>query len=183
MTKSGFSLIEILIVVSILAFTIPIVFGLFFINLQSQTKVLILQEVKRNGDSALNTIEYLVKNRAYTLYSDADLTTEVCTTRSSSATLTSSSTVYFVDKNGASFNFAVDQNKLASFSATISPNPSYLTNVRVAVSNFTMSCNRTSSFNPPLVTIAFTVSQPSGNTRHEQQSTLNYQTKIKMTAF
>lgn len=181
--KKGFSIIELLIVIAIIAFTLPVVFSLFFATLQSQTKVLILQEVKRNGDFALDVIEDLVRTRAYAIYSDEELTTEVCSTKTSTLTPTSSGTVFFSDSSGSSFYFAPQSQKIASYSAVINPNPYYLTSDKVVVSNFTISCNRTAVLSPPIVSISFSVAQPATDVRHEQQATLNYQTKIKLRSY
>ena len=183
MKRSGFSLIELLVVIGIISFTLPVMFSLFFASLQSQTKVLILQEVKRNGDSALDIIGNLIKSRGYAIYSDQALTTEVCSTKTGTQTASSSATVYFTDPDGASFYFAPNGTKIASYSAIINPNPYDLTNNRVVVSNFSISCNRTSSLSPPLVSISFSINQPTTDTRQEQRATLNYQTKIKLRSY
>lgn len=178
--KKGFTLIELIIAMGIVAFTLPVVFGLFLVNLQTRTKVLILQQVKRNGDNALAAIDSLVHTRAYALYSDPDLTTEVCTTTSGSGTPTSSNTVYIKDPTGAQLYFALDNGKIASYSAVISPNPVYLTNSKVVVSNFSLSCERTATFSPPLISINFQVSQLGIPQTHEEKAVLYYQTKTKL---
>lgn len=178
--KKGFTLIELIISLAVLALTLPVVFSLFLVNLQSRTKILILQQVKRNGDDALAIIENLVHTRAYALYSDANLTTEVCSTTSGSSTPTSSSTVYMKDSNGNRFYFYLTNGQMASDSAVISPNPAYLTNSKVVVSNFSLSCDRSSTFSPPLVTISFQVSQLGSPQTREEKATLYYQTKTKL---
>lgn len=178
--KLGFTLIELILAMSVFAITLPVVFGLFFLNLQTRTKVLILQQVKRNGDDALATIDSLVHTRGYALYSDQAMTTEVCSTISGSSTPTSSSTVYFKDPVGTKFYFALDNGKIASYSASMSPNPAYLTNGKVVVSGLDISCERSSTFSPPLISISFAVSQLGSPVRHEEKASLNYQTKTKL---
>ncbi|MGB4966138.1 MAG: type II secretion system protein [Microgenomates group bacterium] len=179
-TKYGFTLIELIVSLGVLALTLPVVFSLFLINLQSRTKILILQQVKRNGDDALASIEQLVHTRASALYSDAALTTEVCSTTSGTTTPTSSNTVYMKDSSGNRFYFYLSNGQIASDSAVISPNPLYLTNTKVVVSNFSLSCERTSSFSPPLVSIGFQVSQFGSPATREGKATLYYQTKTKL---
>lgn len=179
----GFTLIELMVAIGVTTLLLPILFSLFFITIQSQAKVLILQEVKRNGDFALNNFEYLVKNRAVTIYADEAKTTEVCTTVSGLTTPSSSNTVYFADSNGDLFYFAINGEKIASYSAVISPNPANLTNSKVVVSGFTISCKRNSTFTPPVVSISFSITNPAAATRHEEKALLNYQTKIKLRSY
>lgn len=183
MKNKGFTLIELLIVIAIIGLTLPVLFSLFITTLQSQAKIVILQNVKKNGDSALDQINYLVQNRIYTIYSDQALTTEVCTTRSGLSTPTSSQTVYFADKGGNSFYLAQVNDKIASYSSSISPNPYYLTTPLVKVTNFVISCSRTSSYSPPLIDVAFSVSQLDSATRHENTANLDYRTKIKLRSY
>lgn len=178
--KQGFTLIELIVALGVLTLTLPVVFSLFLINLQSRTKILILQQVKRNGDDALANIEQLVHTRANALYSDAALTTEVCSTTSGTSTPTSSNTVYMKDSSGNRFYFYLSNGQIASDSAVISPNPLFLTNTKVVVSNFSLSCERTSAFSPPLVNIAFQVSQLGTPATREERATLYYQTKTKL---
>lgn len=178
--KKGFTLIEVIVALGVLSLTLPVVFSLFLVNLQTRTKILILQQVKRNGDDALATIDSLVHTRAFALYSDAALTTEVCSTTSGSTTPTSSNTVYMKDSSGNRFYFYLNNGQIASDSAVLSPNPVYLTNNKVAVSSFVLTCDRTSTFSPPLVTISFQVSQLGSPLTREEKATLYYQTKTKL---
>lgn len=182
-SRKGFTLLELLVAIGVVTLLMPVLFSIFFATLQSQTAVAILSQVKRDGDGALSTLEYLIKNRAFAIYSDAGGTTEVCSTVSGFSTPTSSATVYFADSAGTLFSFALDGNRIASYSASISPNPAYLTSTKVVASNFSISCNRTSSFSPPIVSVSFTVANPASATRHEEKATLNYQTKIKLRSY
>ena len=181
----SFTLIELVIVIGVIAISLPVIFGLFFLNLQAQSRIYILQEVKRNGDYTLNVMQNIIKNRAYAIYSDSGLTTEVCSTKSGSGTLSSfsGSILYFRDVNGDGFYFDVTTNKIASHSAAINPNPYLLTNEKVSISSFDLSCMRTSVFSPPIVSVSFTVSQAGTPTRHEERASLNYQTKIKLKSY
>jgi prepilin-type N-terminal cleavage/methylation domain-containing protein len=188
MSKKGFTLIEMLIVIAIIAITLPVVFSIFVVSLQSQAKVFVLQNVKKNGDSALDVIEYLVKNKIYTIYSDSGLTNEVCTTRSNQgtdATYSSSSgnPLYFADKDGNSFYVDQVNDSGTTRIAYYYPDAHFLTTPLVAVQNFSISCSRSSFLSPPVIAISFTVSQLDSVTRHENTATLNYQTKIKLRSY
>lgn len=168
--QKGFTMIELIIVLAILGILMPAGFAMFMANLRAQTKVLILQQVKRNGDAALDTMESLIKIQGQSL-EEAD-GTAVCDTSGSSY----SGDVYFVDPDGQRFMFHQLTERIASESATTA----YLTSDRVTVSNFVLSCSRESQFTAPLVSIAFDVQQAQMTTRAEEAATLGYQTKIRL---
>jgi len=178
--KNGFTLVELLIGLSVISLIIPIVFSLFFLVLQSKAKILILQEVKKNGDYTLSTMQYFIKNRAIKIYNSDLKTNEVCTTASGFSTPSSSDYVYFADADDNLFYFQLASGKVASYSAVISPNPQYLTNTKTTVSNLTITCSRSGTFSPPIVSVSFTVTNPPSAVKHEEKATLNYQTKIKL---
>lgn len=183
MFKKGFTLIETLVVVAIIGLSLPVIFALFITTLQSQAKVAITQEVKRNGDYALDIIEHNIKASAYTIYSDAAQTTEVCTTRSSPSTPASSATVYFADKNNSLFYFSQLSDRIAWFAANQNPQTTYLTAPNVKVIDLSITCNRTASFSPPIISISFSVSQNEPSPRHEGTASLDYRTKIKLRSY
>ena len=148
----------------------PAGFAMFMANLRAQTKVLVLQQVKRNGDAALDTMETLVKIQGQSLEQIDG--TQVCSTSGSSYT----GDIYFVDPDGQRFMFHALTERIASESATTA----YLTSNRVTISNFVMSCSRESQFTAPLVSISFDVQQAQTTTRAEEAASLSYQTKIRL---
>ena len=166
----GFTLVELVLVLGILGILLPAVFSLFVANLRAQTKVLILQDVKRNGDTALDTIEILVKAKAKSIEQQDG--TPVCTTSGS----TYSGDLYFVDDAGNRFMFNQSNNRIASESAATD----YLTTNKVSVSSFEMSCDRSSLFVAPLISISFTIDQAQTTSRAEESASLQYQTKIRL---
>lgn len=174
---SGFTMIEMIIVIGIILITLPVIFGLFFVNFQAQSKVFILQEVKRNGDYSLNVMESLIKNRVHSIYSDQAMTSEVCSTKNSSGTQSSHpGPIYFKDKDGKLLYFTLSSGRIASYSAAVSYN---LTNSKVKASILTVKCSRTQTFSPPLVSVSFQIDQAQG-ARYEEIASLYYQTKIKL---
>ncbi|OGK15589.1 hypothetical protein A3H80_03735 [Candidatus Roizmanbacteria bacterium RIFCSPLOWO2_02_FULL_37_19] len=176
----GFTLIETMIVLSIIGLIIPVMFSLFFINLRSQTKVLILQEVKRNGDNSLNTIESLSKQFGVSFHQASPplRTNEVCVTTGSNY---SAGNIYILDESGDWFSFYLDNGRIASESGTTGV--TYLTNDKVVVSSFSLTCDRPISVSPPIMSISFTVSQVGTPGRQEEEASLNYQTKIKLRSY
>lgn len=191
----GFTIGELVIVIAVIAVAVPAVFGVFFSVLYGKSKVNILQEVKRNGDSAMNTMKYLIQSRAAAIYSDSSLTTEVCSNKYSLGTAqNASNTLYFQDKdsptnyfyfisendnNGTPGDTSDDVIKIAYYSGMTRHN---LTNNKVGISNFTLTCKRlTEAYNSfPVVTIGFTLKKSGAAGRQEETTSLTYGRKIKL---
>lgn len=177
--KKGMTLIEVVIVLGIILVVLPLIFGLFFINLQAQSKIFILGEVKKNGDFAMSVMQNVIRNNAHAIYSDVNLTTEVCSAKYSTNTPTSSNTVYFADRYKKLFYFSTLSGKIASRSAAMDY---FLTNTKVTPSSLAITCSRTSLVSPPIVSVSFTVSDSSG-VRHEEKASMNFKTKIKLRSY
>ncbi len=166
----GFTLIELIIVLGILGVLLPTIFALFIAHVRAQSKVLVLQEVKRNGDTALQTITTLIKADARGIENEAG--TPMC----ASSGTTSSGNVYFTDAQENRFMFHEDGGRIASESASTA----YLTSDKVEVTDFTLTCQRDSQFSGPLVSVSFTVSQATQTTRAEESARLSYQSKVRL---
>ena len=181
--KKSFTLIELLVVIGVVGVSLPILFGLFFIILQQQSKIYIIQEVKKNGDYTLNTIQSIIRQYGKELYSDPNLTTKVC----DSANSQYSGNIYIKDKFINKFSFQLDGTKIASLSTALASGGNYgnvfLTNDKVRATSFSISCNRTSLFSPPIINISFTISQANSPVRHEEKASMTYQTKIKLRSY
>ena len=171
----GFTLLESLVVVGVISIIIPALFALFFAHLRAQSKIYVLQEVKKNGDAALGTIETLVKENAISVHSASPPTSgnEVCATMSSYTGV-----LYFLDRNGSYFSFDQTNDKIASSSSVSST--VNLTSDKVKVSAFSLSCTRNSTYSEPLVSVSFTVTQAITATNPSETASLNYQTKMKL---
>lgn len=186
-SKKSFTLIELVIVIGVIAISLPVIFGLFFISLQSQSKIYILQEVKRNGDYALNIMQATLKQYAK-IVTNSTYTTEVCPVIPANPTPTPSSNAYFVDKFGKKFNYSLNLNKIASNSPVVLQGGNdiqnwYLTNDKVKIDSLRFTCYKTNIFSPPIVSVSFTVSQAGTPARHEEKASLDYQTKIKLKSY
>lgn len=169
-SKKGFTLIELVIVLGVLGVLLPAIFAIFIAHVRAQTKVLVLQEVKRNGDAVLNSITTLIKADARGLENQAG--TPICAVAGS----TSVDDVYFTDVYDSRFMFHEVSGRIASESATTA----YLTSDKVNVTNFALTCQRDSQFTAPLITVSFTVSQAATTTRAEESASLTYQTKVRL---
>lgn len=177
--KKGLTIIEMVVVIGVIGISIPAIFSLFFTMLRAQAKTYVLQEVKRNGDNAINIMETLIRQRAIGIYSDQGLTpgNEVCLTANTSA----NNPLYFKDKDGAVFYFMSENSpkQIASRTASLAY---YLTNQKASVENsFSMACYRKNTFSPPIVRIDFDITSYSPtSTRQEENAKIHYTTQVKL---
>jgi type II secretory pathway pseudopilin PulG len=183
--KKGYTFIEIVIVIGIVSITLPIIFSLFFINLRSASRIYALQEVKRNGDIALSSIETFIKGDAAKIITGFGDDTELCTTPllPLTPTPTPANSMFFKNTHNMNFGFALggtSGDKIASQSST-GGGTSYLTNDKVKVTNLKFSCQSLSDFSSPSVNVSFTISKkvPTG-APIQDQATLNYSTRIRL---
>lgn len=176
--QAGLTIVELIVVIGVIALSLPVIFNLFFTMLRAQAKTYALQEVKRNGDTVLNLMQTLVRQRAIGIYSDQALTTEICAASGSQ----SGGPLYFKDRAAALFYFAsegANPAKIASRTATLVYYN--LTNPKVTVNNFSLQCFRRSAFSPPAVKIDFDiVSFSTFATRQEEKAKIHYTTQVKL---
>lgn len=176
--KNSFTFIELLVVIGIFSLILPITFTLYFLIFYQQAKILALQEVKKQGDFALNSIRFTIQQYAEKIYQDQNCTQEVCNDSNSSSNLGQS--ICLKDRQQAIFRFYLDNSKIASLSSRLSQ-PFYLTNSNVVITDLNFSCQRKSIFSSPIVSISFKVTKPSSFT--QESASLNYQTKIKLRTY
>ncbi|MDO8496936.1 MAG: type II secretion system protein [bacterium] len=181
--KKGFTFIEIIVVLGIITIVLPALFSIIFVILQQQNKVYRLSQVKREGDYALSIMEHVIRNYGTAVYYGAPptyLDTPKCDTAGSSAPY--SSTMYLKDIYGNWLHFyTVDDagsTKIASESAQFTSG--FLTTNKVKIINYSISCSRTNTFSPPLVTISFTAQYNTDSTDPKDTASLTYQTSIKL---
>lgn len=185
-TKWGFTLIEMVVAVAVVALILPAIFAMVFAVLRQQSKLYALQEIKRQGDFVLNTIRVNIKNNGATIHSaeppsDSNL---LCATANTSG----SGTLYFQDRFNNSFSYAIvnDSNgvPLIASSSSITPvSPLYLTNSKVRASNLSISCTRNAAFSPPILNISYELEYNTTSTRPEDIASFTYQTKMQLKSF
>lgn len=174
--KNGFTLLELVLVLGIMGIIIPAGFSMFIASMRAQLKVSLLQEVKRNGDTSISVMRNLMTSRTVSLQQFDG--TSICNTAGSSY---SSGDVYFVDPENQRFRFYLDGDTIASDSSSIGSVP--LTSTKVAVTDFTLTCEKSSSFTPPIINISYTVSQVNATSHAEEQATMDYLTKVRLRTY
>ena len=188
----SFTLIETIIVVGVTSMVLPIIFSIVFVILQEQTKIIRLQEVKRQGDFLLSSMKRTIQSNALQIYSESSMTNEKCNTKGSTYPLSGGDdgrTFFFKDKQGKWFNYYVildavtNVRKISSGSAIFPSNPIDLTTSKVSISSFSISCNRQSLFSPPIISLSLRVTYNTTSSRQEDQATLLYDTNIKLKSF
>lgn len=174
---SGFTLIEIILVIAVIGIALPALVNIVFTIVRQQYRIVALQEIKSQGGNALNSMQTTIRNNAIGVYQESGLTTAECAINSSQYGPNDGTSFYFKDKEGKYFHFFYvnlgggSGNYIASQSAVVSATK--LTNTRVGISNFSISCKKSVAYSAPIISINFTVS-------HNEGSHLDYSTKVKL---
>lgn len=168
----GFTLIEFLVVLSIIVFIVPSLFGLMYSLLRQQSRIIALQEVKRQGDLVFNHMKTTIKNSATATYNNTLASPiAICTSAPTSA---SGSLMYFLSSTGVNSYFGYSMSGTGIVYEKTGSSSTPLTNSTVTISNLVLACSRDSDYSPPLVSVSYTVTQPSTSV------SLNYKTSIKL---
>jgi prepilin-type N-terminal cleavage/methylation domain-containing protein len=183
----GFTLIEIVIVISIIAVIIPTIFAIIYSIMREQVKIFTLTQVKREGDNALNIMTTLIRNSAVTVHSGPPTDNNVvCTKSTETWPLNSTDPLYFQDRYGDWFSFIAVSDAQNQERYKISSDSSGLNDVDLTsfsntnVQDFKISCQGTAENSPPLISISYVINQLSQTNREEDIASLNYQTKVKL---
>jgi prepilin-type N-terminal cleavage/methylation domain-containing protein len=155
MRKSGYTLIEILIVIGILGIVAVIGSNMFFAILRNTAKSQILAEVKQNGNYALSVMSRMIRNA-----------------RSIDACPGDSITLTNPDRETTTFS--CEGARVASNSGV------FLTSDKVLSSACNFSCAGTT---PETVTVSFTLTQASDEERIEEKATLDFRTTVSLRTY
>lgn len=184
--KRGFTLFEILIVTGIMAVLLPVLFVIVYTTLRQEAKINAIRQVKLQGDAAKEVMVNLIKNNAYTIYNTDPGTTatQVCASANTSYTTTPSTTMYFHDQNNDVFSFILSTtgtNTVIASRSSLLATPLSLTATPITISNFTLSCTKTSDNVPPFVTISYQAGYSNvGACTSANQVCLNYSVPVEM---
>ncbi len=191
--KKGFTLIEMVVAIGVVALIIPVVFGVFYNLIFAQTKLFHLTQVKREGDFVLSFIKGTIQNNAQEIHnlnpcsnwSGLSSVNAACNiTGSTFNSVSSGADFCFVDKSGNGFNFYLSNSGGSPITyAAQGASSNDLTSSKVVVSNFSISCARSATYAPALVTVNFNIGYSGvgiGITRPEDIATMLYQTTFQM---
>jgi type II secretory pathway pseudopilin PulG len=180
--KRSFTLIETIVVVAVIGLTLPVLFAIIFTLMRQQVKIYRLSQVKREGDYVINLMENTIRSRAVTIHSgvpsDANI---VC----KDAGIPSASSLYFLDEDKQWFGYLFNSNSIASKSADLTHPSIDLISSKTVVSNFSISCSRSSLYSPASILLSFDICYNTGSgctsiRPEEITSILHYQTRIKL---
>ncbi|MFA9288589.1 MAG: prepilin-type N-terminal cleavage/methylation domain-containing protein [Weeksellaceae bacterium] len=154
--KTGFTLIEILIVIGIIGVIIPTLFTIIFIILQQQARIYRLVETKRQGDYMLTFIKEKITREAGGIVNELG-ETQCNVTGDQHVSSNSGDQFTFTTKNDASetFDFTTNNSIL-----TYSENTGLTTNMHnanVQIDGIAFSCIKRTAFSQPLITVNFNV--------------------------
>ena len=179
--NSGFTLIEMLMVLGIIAVIMPAIMSISYAILTQQLRIYRLTETKRQGDYIINIMKEKIARDARALY-DNVAGANVCAGAGTSFSSPSGTTFDFVNDNGDTFSFRQVGNNMVFNDNTILPViTSYLNDTRVTITNLTIECVRKTLLTHPLVGFSFDITfVDSTPTVREGVSSLHYQTKVKL---
>ncbi len=163
----GFTLIEILVVVGILAIIVIISSTSFFNLLKGSTKTRAANLVKQEGDYALGIMTKMVRNTRGILR-NTDSPPRVC--------VSGMSKLKIKNPDGGETEFECDSSAISSTSAeTGSQVP--ITSDQVAVESCRFDCVEGGYFDPDVVTIDFTLST-GALSPFEERAIINFKTTV-----
>lgn len=152
--SKGFTLIEILVVIGVLAIIVVVGSTSFFNLLKGSMKTRTINLVKQNGDYALAIMERMIRN--------AQKIDSACTSSMDEISIT--------NPDGGSTTFSCTDNPISSNSAK-------LISDQITVNNCFFDCQEGGYFNPDVVTIDFTLST-GDPTQPEEYATINFKTTV-----
>ena len=177
MKKKGFTLIEMLIVLTVVAILLPTVFSIVIVIMRQQVRIYKVIETRRQGDYILTFIkDRLVRSNQMLNYPAG---TQLCATAPSTSTATNGAAVSFLGNDDIEYRIfsqvsGTTTNLMFALPATSSGIT--INNNLVEVINFSVQCGRRAGLGAPLINIAYTVRFKDA----DFSVSIPYQTKIKL---
>lgn len=175
-STSGFTFIETIVVLGVMAIALPALFAVLFLVLQQQARVFKTQDVKRQGDTIYNTIKDQIRINAAAVYNDIN-GAAVCTPIAPAYTSPNGRNLYFQTSDGNWFGFeAVASGMVLKRATALQPvSTALLNSSTVVITAFTISCARGSQFAAPLVSFNFTIASAT-----DPKIKFTYTTSVKL---
>jgi len=161
--SKGFTLIEILVVIGVLAIIVVVGSMSFFNLLKGSMKTRTISLVKQNGDYALAIMERMIRKGE--IIENTEAPPRECESGMSKLKIS--------NPDGRETEFSCEGDTISSNSASLISNQ-----VKVANGNCSFNCQRTSIFEPDVVTINFTLSQAQTGVRPEEEASIVFKTTV-----
>lgn len=152
--KSGFTLIEMLVVVTLLSTVGLMAVSIFFSTLRGGTKAELLKEVKQNGNYTISVMERMIRNARFI---------------TSSCDGTPQASIKIVNPDLRETVFSCD--------GQIASNSAFLTTDKLVVSDCSFTCQEQSR-GQKVVAIKFTLSQRGSPARPEERASVTFETTV-----
>ena len=189
--KAGYTLVEMMLVIALIALLMPAVFSILYVIMQQQVKIYELTETKRQGDYVMQLMKEKIMRDAISLRRDDDglfsaiaVISNICNTSGSSFTSSTAQRgldFVFVQENGDQFQYVQSGNSIffrATGSSTIN---AALNNSRVNITNFQINCAVKSTYTDPVVSFSYTAQYNRAVPNPQLGTTqLQYQSKVKL---
>ncbi len=170
--NSGFTLIEVLMVVLLLGLIVIVGGNLFFSVMKGASKTEVTKEVKQNGDYALGVIERTLRN-AKEIVQNSD--GQICTSPMYKIKVKTTAGV------DTEFSCVVEDGV-----AKITSTSGLLTGKNVSLGTAcpgTLSFSCDATINPSKVTVSFTLSQQGADVRQEEKAQIPFQTTVTLRTY
>ncbi|CAN5206456.1 hypothetical protein BH09PAT2_BH09PAT2_09460 [soil metagenome] len=185
--REGYTLIEMVIVLSILSMIIPIIFSIIYVLLNQQVKIYRLVETKRQGDRIMSFMKEKISREAVDIQNASAVARCATYTGNPETTTDGNDFVFLKDKTAtpATFKFFVNSSNLLAQDSTLLPSTS-LNDNKVKITNFQIECfkkNTTTPFQSNVLLIGFSYTVQfvdTTPTTAEGTTSLQYQTKISL---
>lgn len=158
MTKKSFTLVELLVSVSVIALILPALFAIFFTMMRQQVVLIAYRDMIRQGDSISNNMKNLIRTRALRITDTTDPLSaiDICPLVTS-PTPTGFPSLVMLDVDDSPITFfqeGVSPNRIASSSAS---KTYYLSTGSVIVDNLRFTCYLIRDNTAPVVQVSYTV--------------------------
>ena len=179
--QSGFTLVEVLMVLGVIAIVVPSIMSISYVILSEQLRIYRLTETKRQGDYIMNVMKEKITRDADTLF-DNNPGSNVCDDAGESFTSPAGTEFDFIDAGGNTFSFREVAHNMVITDLTVLPTiTSNLNDTRISITGLTIECSRKTRLTLPLVGFAFDATFVDATpTAREGTITLHYQTKVKL---
>lgn len=194
--KSAFTLVEVIIVLSIISLTFPLLFSTLFVVSRQQVSTNRLTDVKQQGDAVMNYLTTQMRNNAIQIqtYNGVNWVSACENASTAAEKITNSTTpplygsISFLDgETQTNSVFTISKGQLCrqtrpddSASIKLDTCEEPLTNRSVVVSNLVIQCINVDTTTSPFVEISFVLTGAKGQAAGVEPTTMNFSTKVQL---